>query len=203
MQLAELLSDKPAETAITFSELEWSREGSLVLRFETSPWWGTSSYSGFSLCLEDVCENSLKMCPGDAVSQILLESDSSLLWDYGSTSTIFGNAPLPDPPRFFFEFFQLVKYRLGVPRDPAGYLNWKENFSEWLGFVYSRSYCLLSAPNPIVEGAIELLDVQAAEYAVLPNPIDTVQSNSVEELSVFRLDDSWVIAKGPSTVQLF
>ena len=132
--------------------------------------------------------------------EISLQANHPLLWEYGPKSSIFGNAALPDPPRFFLDYYQAVTAQLQVPRDPAEYLNWQESLTEWLGFVYSRSYCLLSAPDPVVAVAKSLLDAQAAEYIALPDPPSTDgQENS--GLHVVVIGTSWIVCE-KSTVSL-
>jgi hypothetical protein len=98
-----------------------------------------------------------------------LTADHPLLLDYGPRSSIFGQAPLPDPYRFFLEFHKLVRDTWKIPRDPVKYLNWQGSLSDWLVMVYSRSFNLLSAPVPIAEACRELLDAQVADYILLPD----------------------------------
>lgn len=165
----------------------------LVLR--TNRWWAdtpTAELQRTIVLLTGVKETSIDLAQGCAVGRIQLLVRSPLLWDYGRFSNIYGNAPLPDPPKFFFDFFQLVKYKLGSPRDPAHYLNWKSTFSEWLDFVYSRTYCLLRAPAPIAEACTELLDVQAADYYLLP---DAESENHQSPLIVVELDRGWLVCE--------
>lgn len=134
------------------------------------------------------------------VFRVLIESP--LFWDYGPQSTIFGQAPLPDPYRFFLDFFGLIRKTYGLKRDPSRYLNWQSGLKDWLGFTYSRSYSLLTAPAPLVEESALLLDVQAASYIVLPveNKAggNKVEDNSIAapDLRMFVIGPLWGIASG-------
>lgn len=119
-----------------------------------------------------------------------------LLWRYGPQATVFGTAPLPDPQRFFFDFYRLIREELQLPGDPALYLNGGQQFSRWLEFVGSRAYRLLTGPVPVTEGARELLDVQAAEYTVLPD--ETHSGPRAEELQVVQIGALQVVCRSSS-----
>ena len=133
---------------------------------------------------------------GETVAQMDILYDDPLLWEYGPYSQIFGQAPLPDPYRFFLEYSQLVRDELKLRRDPVHYLNWRGGLSLWLELVYSRVYSLMVAPSPLIEGAIELLDRQVASYEVLPaTPQQTPQHAAGDAAPVLvGLGDSWVVA---------
>ncbi|MCB0325473.1 MAG: hypothetical protein KDD69_17945, partial [Bdellovibrionales bacterium] len=112
-----------------------------------------------SVELQGVSECEVRL-PEAARAVLSSHRDDPLLWDYGPRSTLFGNAPLPDPPRFFHEFHELVRGQFRLERDPLRYLNWQGNFMEWRDRVVSRTYLLLTAPAPIAEAASQLLDDQ-------------------------------------------
>ncbi len=120
-----------------------------------------------------------------------LFSDHPLLLDYGPRAGIFGQAPLPDPYRFFLEFHKLVRDIISIPREPIHYLNWPGRMSEWLSIVYNRSYNLLTAPTAVAQGASELLDAQLCEHHILPEPPKIAAS-----LQVLTTGTEWVIAEG-------
>ncbi len=196
MDLIEFLKGK-SDVAITWSAMAAVEDATLTFDCSVD---GTSSQSSreFQIRATGVTESQLNFTGGKAV-YLSASRTHPLLWDYGGYSSIVGNAPLPDPPRFFHEFYQLVRSELGVARDPVRYLNWNTHLSEWLEFVYSRSYQLLSAPAAIAEAATELLDVQAAEYVVLPDPPkeDAVPHDS---LLALVLDDSWLVCQGAEII---
>ena len=113
---------------------------------------------------------------------------------YGPQATIFGNAPLPDPPRFFFDFYRGVK-ALGYTSDPTLLLNGGPDLQQWLSFVYSRTYRLLSGPVAVVELAKELLEAQAVASMVLP---DEPVAAPAESLQAVEIGKSWVVCADAS-----
>jgi hypothetical protein len=144
------------------------------------------------ICFSGVREYSLSFQPGEYLSHIFVSAESALLWDYGPWLAVYGNAPLPDPHRFFSEFYQLVRFELQLSWDPSSYLKWGHGFSEWLGHVYTRSYLMLRAPAPLAEAALPLLDVQAAEYTVLPEPKNEKSAEARARIAV-SINRSWII----------
>ena len=104
---------------------------------------------------------------------LVYATDHPALLSFGPQATVFCTAPLPDPQRFFFDFYRLVQTELSLSVDPARYLNGEGDLGRWLEFVYSRAYRLMSGPQLLVERVRDLLDAQAAQYEVLPDaPID-------------------------------
>ena len=198
MELASFLAEKPEDSLIALNELRATGEATVELSCAVPDSWGIAA----GTCVvraQGVVESQLNVSLPYQVP-LRVSSSHPLLWDYGGYSSIFGNAPLPDPPRFFHEFYQLVRSDLGVPRDPVRYLNWKEHLGEWLEFVYSRTYQLLSAPAPIAEAATELLEVQAAEYTILADPPSEQMASFEALLAVVLGDDSWLICQGAEVV---
>jgi hypothetical protein len=124
----------------------------------------------FDIEFSGVRECTISTSEPFAVDAIEISASHPFLWNYGSWSTIFGKAPLPDAPKFFYDFNQLVLDTLSVERDPLDYLFFQTGLPQWREFVYSRSFTLLNAPTRIAQAATELLDRQAAEYAVLEDP---------------------------------
>lgn len=192
MELDEFLARKPEGAAVQWRGARAQADGVIIEGAALEPWWEGSNEFEIHCC--GAVESQLKFSPGALLGDLSASGSHPLLWDYGGYSSIFGNAPLPDPPRFFHEFYQLVRSELGVPRDPVRYLNWSDHLSQWLEFVYSRTYQLLSAPAPIAEAACELLDVQAAEYTILPDPVEKQEPGSCELLAV-SFGSSWVICR--------
>lgn len=175
-----------------FLRAEQSEEGGLTLTVSVESADDRSVQLQFSC--QGVFESLLKpTSQALPISQIQILDDDPLLWDYGPRSSIYGNAPLPDPPRFLFDFIKLFQPKLRGARDPLRYLNWRENFAEWREFVYSRSYLLLTAPQTIAEEtALLILDAQAAEYTVLPVEFPPVTPGPK---AVLRIGDSWVVCE--------
>lgn len=201
MQLTHIVETMPQDNVFHLTEAHWDKDRTLKCICRTIPWWQAgpdTAEKEIEIVLKGVRETGLVLGVEQDGNTLEVLQESPLLWDYGSTSTIYGNAPLPDPPRFFFEFCQLVKFSLGIDRDPVAYLNWKNDFSEWLEFVFSRSYCLLSAPDPVVEATRSLLDVQAAEYAVLSDPAKERVLEDVSSLKVVKIGPSWIICSEAS-----
>lgn len=135
-----------------------------------------------------------------SIAELNIVADDPLLWELGPYSQIFGQAPLPDPYRFFLEYSRLVRDELKLRRDPVHYLNWRGGLSQWLEIVYSRVYSLMVAPSPLVESAIELLERQVATFEVLPakrfGAAPALPERPSDEGPPFLLDcgSSWIIA---------
>ncbi len=202
-----MLDTCPPDASFVFQEMSWLDVRMLRLRLLGSPWWEEAANTQpgeISLICEGVEELNLSLRAGTLCSGLHLSTDDPLLWEYGPFSTIFGTAPLPDPQRFFYEFYELVSHRLKVRRDPARYLNWESSLKEWEQYVYSRAYRLLSAPAPIAEATIELLEVQAAEFTVLPDAEGNApgegerQEVPASALQVLSVGSCWIVAKGIS-----
>jgi hypothetical protein len=193
MHAAEILASRPEGEALLLEEAVLSDAGTLHARFRTNAWWADSQPAKLTLSVESVVEMQFSLLPGQLVQSAKIDPHSPLLWDYGPAASIFGNAPLPDPPRFFHEFHELVCGTLGIMRDPIKYLNWQGSFLGWRNIVVSRSFQLLSAGAPLVEAAAPLLDAQAAEYAILPDPPGGKASLSQPPSCALMLGDSWVL----------
>jgi hypothetical protein len=179
----ELISEK--SLAITLGGLNWDADSAIKPRMNDGQ---------LRFLLEGVRENTLSV--GNQSSEIELSFEHPILWDYGPTASIFGNAPLPDPPKFYFDFHDLVSFRLGVPRDPNTYLNFTNSLDEWLAFVYSRTFQLLRAPKVIASKAGQLLENQAADFTLLPDDLEEDKA-----LAVLVLGDSWVVFESGGAVQ--
>jgi len=186
--LEELLQSKPAEMPIILRGGVLREDGVLQLslhcqlRPETVPAVLTVEVEKPA---EYVFHGASKL---PEVSEVLLTDSHPLLLNYGPRASIFGQAPLPDPYRFFLEFHKLVRDKLAIPREPISYLNFPGRMSEWLGIVYSRSYNLLTAPASVVQGASELLDAQLCEHHVLPEP-----ALVSHPLKVLVVGEQWVV----------
>ena len=101
------------------------------------------------------------------VEDLTTSADDPLLWHYGPHASIYGNAPLADPGRFFLGFADLVQQRLRTGRDVAHYFDYAP-FADWAHRVTQHSsFHLLTAPEPVIESCRTLLDEQQASYTVL------------------------------------
>ncbi len=99
-----------------------------------------------TICCSGVRESRFVL-PSKEPALISISSEEPLLWDYRAWKSIFGNAPLPDPPRFLFEYQRLLRDHFKLDRDPLCYLNFRDRIAEWREFVYQRSFHLLTAPT--------------------------------------------------------
>ena len=185
------LPTKPDDLSVTIHSLRIEAD-SAKLKVEVVPWWqkGTEPVA-LHFDLAGVQELAIheSTLPCETVSFGIADEDP-LLWNFGPQSTIFGIAPLPDPYRFFLEFYRVVQRDLKLRRDPTEYLNWRSGMSDWLELVYSRAYNLLTAPTPVVEAAVPLLEAQVALFQVLP--VQTPTRSSAPRLLYFG--DSWIVA---------
>lgn len=194
-ELKEIAATKSDGLKLRFVRMEWLPEHELHIVLEGRPWWEEGKDRELTVVLHDVVEAEVRFSGDAEFTRVSVAEDSPLLWDYGPAAAIYGNAPLPDVPRFFYEFFQLVRFKLSLPRDPAKYLNWLNDFSEWQQFALSRCYLLLRAPLAVAEAARELLEVQAAEYVLLP---EEAQDKEKRGFILVTLGDAWFICRGAS-----
>ncbi|MFN8388967.1 MAG: hypothetical protein U0136_01605 [Bdellovibrionota bacterium] len=174
----------------------------LTLELSDSAWWiGSDERRNFALTMTNVVEwkfsgqgitQTGNPLPGDRRFEIL--SEHPLLLNHGPRASIYGQDALPDPYRFFLEFHRLVRDVLKIPRDPVRYLNWGGTLNEWLSFVYSRTFLLLTAPVTVVEGAKELLEAQSASFIVLPE----TGNGEVAGRTLLLVGESWAIGDPPT-----
>jgi hypothetical protein len=138
--------------------------GSVVLRLSVDNWPKIGIDSAQTILVELGGVRDCRLIgEGGGARTLAVEISGPLVWDQLTRCSIMGNAPLPDPPRFFLEFSGLLN-DLGAVRSASEYLNWRGGFSAWREIVYSRSFLLLTAPHEIGAAATELLENQAAEY---------------------------------------
>lgn len=195
MKLEEFFTQKPEDTLSMLKSVELRAEAGGQLIFLTNkPWWTTGESAEFSLSFERVSEVSLLDAATALVQTLCVDTQSPLLWNYQPQGSIFGHAPLPDPPRFFHEFYELVVGTLGIKRDPIDYLNWQKNFLGWRNIVLSRAYQLLHAPWQVVEASTLLLDAQVADYNPIPDRDVELPSDPPE--IALEFGDSWVLGSG-------
>lgn len=120
--------------------------------------------------------------------------DDPMLCEIGPWQSIFGQAPLPDPYRFFLEFQRHVRDALGIVRDPAEYLNFRGSMGSWIELVYGRSYLLLTAPAAVIPGAVAMLEAQSVPHIALGETRGTPAIAAAPAALGFRCGRSWLIA---------
>ncbi len=191
MSVSEYLAVKPEDHEVSVLRQECRADGVHAITLGGFTWdfedeIPRNQEGELRFSFEGVRENTLSV--GSRAKDIGLSFEHPILWDYGPTGSIFGNAPLPDPPKFYFDFHNLVSYRLGVPRNPNTYLNFSSSLDEWLQFVYSRTFQLLGAPMEIASKAAKLLEAQAADFTLLPD-----EAKEHPTLAVLFLGNSWIV----------
>ncbi len=194
MDAEEFFKQRPEDTECILSGIELGAGEAGNFRFETKPWWKSGENAEFLITMAKITEFSLHEGIGSVVQSLGSSQESPLFWNYQPQGSIFGHAPLPDPPRFFHEFHELILGTLGIKRDPITYLNWQKNFLGWRNIVLSRTYQLLHAPWQVVEASTELLDAQVADYHALPDR-DVELPTEVPEIAL-EFGNSWVLGAG-------
>ena len=155
------------QTVVTVQEIAVRSAGTVVLRIEAATWPELGIEKSTELVVELSGVRGYKIADGvNSGRELRIEVDGPLCWDFRSSCSIMGNAPLPDPHRFFVEFSGLLS-DLGARQPAIEYLNWRGSFAAWREIVVSRAFLLLNAPIEIAAPATELLDYQAAEYMLL------------------------------------
>ncbi len=185
------LPSKPDDLVVTVQSLRLEGDAAKV-KVELVPWWQKGDEPvALQFQLNGVREIELKQptIPFET-TEFGVTADDPLLWNFGARSTIFGIAPLPDPYRFFLEFYRVVQRDLKLRRDPTEYLNWRSGMSDWLELVYSRAYNLLTAPTAVVDAAVPLLEAQVADFQVLP----LNEPTTLSEPRLLYFGDSWIVA---------
>ena len=191
MNSEETFNSKPTDVPLTLAGFSLTGDDAEV-QFTALAWWlPDSPRQAIHVRLGGVQSYSMTGS-GASVAHAAIDRAHSLLVR-GPLTSVFGQAPLPDPYRFFLEFHKAVRERLSLSRDPISYLNWPGTVTKWFGLVYSRSYHLLTAVPDVAQAACELLDAQAAEYIALPEPEPSSSKPHPELVLVF--DDSWIAAK--------
>lgn len=186
----ELAAD-PAPVAAKAGMVGVQSGGTILLGLEVQSWPAVGIDSPADLILEFEAVRDYKIQPDPGEDRtVRAVTDGPLVWDYRSRCSIMGNAPLPDPPRFFVEFSGLL-HDLGVDRPASCYLNWRGSFAGWREVAYSRASLLLSAPHEIAAPAAELLDHQAADYMLLNDPLP----EGGDRVFAAAFGRSWIIAE--------
>ena len=183
MTLSEFLQTQPQES-IRLLSFARDEKGDFRFRLEGS--------TRFEVTLKGVSEAEILFERGQKELFRLEESlEDALLWDYGQFYEIYGDAPVADPIKFFFDFLQGVRFDLKLARDPARYLNWKKDYKEWVNFTYQRAYHLMTAPKPLTDLATKILDAQAIEHNVLTGP----DLSDDKQRSAVWIGPSWFVVE--------
>jgi hypothetical protein len=115
--------------------------------------------------------------------------DAPRLWAYGEHASIYGNAPLPGPDRFFARFADLVEHGLRMGVGTSTYLG--TDAEEWRRRVTGAApYLLLTAPVRVVEACLPYLDEQQAEYSVVRSA-----GRPSAALQLVVIGESWIICR--------
>ncbi len=198
MEVKEFLRSRPEEHVCHLQQFGLEADGKFRASFTTVCWWDTPAERNYTLSLDRVQEYLLVDPPDKDIVVLSCGFDSPLLLNYQPTSSIFGQAPLPDPPRFFHEFYELIQGTLGIKRDPITYLNWQDSFLGWRNMVLSRTYRMLNGPAQVVDGASELLERQVADHIVLPDHVDEDAPSVVVPEVALEFGNSWVLGSSLS-----
>lgn len=188
-----------------FQVLSWRADGPRTLRcvLEAYPWWrgevdGPVANERLEITFHDVHDTSVGLvwAPGWE-DDLAVKDDDPLLWPHGTHATIFGNSRMPDPRRFFAEFWDLFHVELragGAVQFPFQY----HSFRDWAQRVTSHdSYKLLDGPARVMEPACALLDAQSVRYRLLRGP-----ERSTAHLQAVWIGRMWIVCRDAAVEHL-
>jgi hypothetical protein len=196
MQLSEFLTVHPPDTDLRV--VAWESDGAAHVRcvLRTSPWWMEPARrpdedGTLTIDCREVLQAGLHVGQRQAeVEDLEVLLDAPRLWAYGEHASIYGNAPLPDPDRFFARFADLVEHGLRMGVGTSTYLG--TDAEEWRRRVTGAApYLLLTAPVQVVEACRPYLDEQPAEYSV----IRSARRPSAAALQLVVVGESWIICR--------
>lgn len=194
MHLSEFLAAHPPDTDLRV--VSWESDGSSHVRcvLRASPWWVEPARRAdgdgtLAIDCREVLEAGLHAGGRQAeVEDLEVLLDAPRLWAYGEHASIYGDAPLPDPDRFFVRFADLVEHGLRTGHGTGAYLG--TDAEEWRRRVTGAMPCLLlTAPAPLVEACLPYLDEQQAEYSL----VRLARRASAAAPRLVVVGESWII----------
>jgi len=196
--LGEFLWRHPPEGEMNL--VSWHSPATDVATLVLAPeieWWAedrpTDAKKRLAIHFRGIRESQVRFGPRNRygfleAEDLEVRADDPLLWAHGPWATIFGNAPLPDPARFFVEFCDMLSRELWTGRDPSWYFR-GQSFQEWRKLVgSSTTYRLLDGPVKVMEACMPLLRAQGADSRLLRS-----SNREAQGLHVVTLRESWVV----------
>ncbi|HYW11503.1 MAG TPA: hypothetical protein VE871_06080 [Longimicrobium sp.] len=199
MHLSEFLAAHPADTLLRV--IAWQSDGETHVRcvLQASPWWvdparRLDSDGTLTIDCLGVLESEIRIGwrAGEVEDLEVIDEDHPLLWVHGAHASIYGNAPLPEPDRFFMQLADLVEGS-GIGRPVMSVLD--TTAEDWRRRVAGPTpYLLLTAPQPIIDACLPFLDAQRADYSVLRPQHCSARATSLP-LQLVVIGESWVICQ--------
>jgi hypothetical protein len=124
------------------------------------------------------------------ISELSVATSGYALRTFGPWQQVYGASPIPDPHRFFLEFYDTC-ISLQTVQDPLQYTG-RQRFSEFERFVSKNSYFMLDAPEEVIAAARPLLDARNVRYSCVPG---REPHPDHQKLVQVMLDDRWVVCR--------
>lgn len=193
--LAQFLRDHPV--TVDLRVLSWQAEDdySCELKLAANPWWRPSTeraVTDVEFTIRCTGVRSTHITSSDWTIEdedLLVLQDAPEVWACGTHATVFGNAPLRDPARFFVEWWDRV-HELHAEDVAELHENFVP-FTAWAERVSQHeSYTLLRGPQRLLEEALPLLDAQGVHYALVSGP-----ERPTTELQLVVFGPSWLVCQ--------
>jgi hypothetical protein len=192
--LESFLAAHPVDTDLRLVNWAFSAPDTLTCALEANPWWLAPSERSVPdqrivITMGQVRSSNIALGwrPSD-IEDLTILADDPHLWAHGTHGTIYGNSPVPDPARFFLDFWDLVHFELHAA-DAVDSPFKVTSFADWAKRVTSyNTYQLLSGPLPVLTAASRLLEAQSVEYRLVAGP-----ERSTTDLRVVWVGESWIV----------
>jgi hypothetical protein len=125
------------------------------------------------------------------IKNFFVSEEHQLLWHYEQYHAVYGKAPLPDPYRFYWDFEDILRYELKIPRRAIDYLNVFGNLKNWVTACYGRAFMMMTVPEHYLPYLVEVFYAQAFEYYFL----ECEEKPKYEKLKLLSLDTNWIICQ--------
>ncbi|MCC6932278.1 MAG: hypothetical protein IT292_03370 [Deltaproteobacteria bacterium] len=172
-----ILASVPQGSVVKVSDISFAGEN-IVLSLTVENWWGEKNLDFKGETVKMLCalssyrEFSSYWSPlENELLELTVSDDHNMIADYLTTYSLYGNAPLPDPYRFYWDFSVMLRDEFGSLRNPDFYLAVDATLKGWMSNCYNRAFFLGRVPEIMLARTQELLDVQACEYQALKNEV--------------------------------
>jgi hypothetical protein len=199
MHLSQFLAAHPPDTDLKLAS--WQSDGEAQVRcvLRASPWWLDPARRGgvdglLAIECRGVVESELRIgWRQSEVEELEVLDDHPLLWAHGEHASIYGNAPLPDPDRFFVQLADVLEQSTSGSRPVTPLLG--ATVVDWRRRVTTNGpFLLLTAPARVVDACLPFLDAQQAGYSV----VRYARAETTGALKLVVIGESWLVCREAS-----
>ena len=194
LHLRDFLATYPPNDEMRLLSWQAIGDDQLSCVIEALPWWRpTNEWSGkaqqFVLRFTEVQRSNVMLgWRTTHVEDLSIQDNSPYLWPFGTSGSLYGNAPLRDPQRFLAELTDLFHHALHAtgaidfPFELTSFVAWADRVRN------HASYELMTGPLPLLEAVRPLLEAQGLDYTLHCGP-----ERSTSHLQHVWVEESWVV----------